>query len=388
MLSDKKYSAVKFIDDILLTAIEKNASDIHFEPYEQYCRVRLRIDGLLHEIIKTELSFSQQFGARLKIMSGLDISERRLPQDGRFSFQISTNKNIACRISTCPASFGEKIVIRILNPENVIFRIEELGLTEEQQQIFLHFINRPEGLILVTGPTSSGKTVSLYTALNILNSEHKNISTVEDPIEINLNGVNQTAINNKIGLDFATVLRAFLRQDPDVIMVGEIRDLDTAEIAIRAAQTGHLVLATLHANSAAEALSRLLNMGIAAFNLASSITLIIAQRLSRKLCPFCKKKHHFQETILQELGLQAEETDTTTIFKACGCEQCYKGYKGRIGIFEFMPFTSQQKALLLSRGNAFDIGSANSKGQSLRKMGLDKMLQGITSLEEINRIIF
>ena len=353
---------IKLVDQILHEAIEKGASDIHFEPYENHYRIRFRIDGMLHEITNPDFSLANRLTARLKIMSRLDISERRLPQDGRFS--IATRD---CRINTCPTLFGEKIVVRILNANNEVLKIDELGLLEQQEKLFSNAIKRPQGMILVTGPTGSGKTVSLYAALNELNSIDKNISTVEDPIEINLPGINQVQVNNKIGLDFVTTLRAFLRQDPDIIMVGEIRDLETADIAIKAAQTGHLVLSTLHTNSAAETITRLLNMGIAQFNINSSLSLIIAQRLARKLCPHCKHENKIAHNLLLEQGFLADELDDLVIYTANGCKYCHKGYRGRIGIFEVMP-----------------IGK-NILG--LREAALNKVRQGLTSLEEINRVI-
>jgi type IV pilus assembly protein PilB len=356
---------IKLVDQILHEAIEKGASDIHFEPYETNYRIRFRIDGMLHEITNPDFSLVNRLTARLKIMSNLDISERRLPQDGRFS--VSSRD---CRINTCPTLFGEKIVVRILNVNNELLEIDEIGLEKQQQKIFLDAINRPQGMILVTGPTGSGKTVSLYAALNELNSINKNISTVEDPIEINLNGINQVQVNNKIGLDFTTTLRAFLRQDPDIIMVGEIRDLETADIAIKAAQTGHLVLSTLHTNNANETITRLLNMGIAQFNINSSLSLIIAQRLVRKLCPHCKRENKIAHNILLEQGFLESELDNLIIYTGNGCEHCYKGYRGRIGIFEVMPITED---------------SANISG--LREAALNKVRQGLTSLEEINRVI-
>jgi type IV pilus assembly protein PilB len=328
---------IKLVDQILHEAIEKKASDVHFEPYENNYRIRFRIDGILYEITNPDFTLANRLTARLKIMSNLNIAERRLPQDGRFTIAARD-----CRINICPTLFGEKIVVRILNTTNTILKINELGLLEQQEKLFFEAIKRPQGMILVTGPTGSGKTVSLYAALNELNTISKNISTVEDPIEINLPGINQVNVDPKIGLNFTTTLRAFLRQDPDIIMVGEIRDLETAEIAVKAAQTGHLVLSTLHTNSASETITRLLNMGIAQYNLNSSLSLIIAQRLARKLCPYCKT----------------------------GCEHCRNGYLGRIGIFEVMQPTQAKTDIL-----------------TLRDAALQKVRDGLTSLEEINRVI-
>lgn len=361
---------VKFVDDILAAAIEKKASDIHFEPYANCYRIRFRIDGLLHEIIKADLLLVPRFSARLKILARLDIAERRLPQDGRFTLQLPNFGTRDCRVSVCPTLCGEKIVVRILQASNIDLKVEDLGMNYAQQQIFLQQIYRPEGLILVTGPTGSGKTITLYTALQLLNTETKNIITAEDPIEISLSGVNQVEVINKIGLTFAAALRTFLRQDPDIIMVGEIRDLETAQIAIRAAQTGHLVFATLHTNSAAEAVTRLINMGVAAFNLTSSLCLVIAQRLVRKLCSDCKSLHLNARKILQAEGL-VTDGKSNEIYLAKGCEKCHKGYKGRIGVFE-----------LLLPGNA-----EQGEIQSLRSMALQKVVDGVTSLEEVRRVV-
>jgi len=385
---DLESPVIKFINDILLAAIEKNASDVHFEPYEKYCRVRLRIDGLLHEIARVDLSLAQRFSARLKVMANLNIAERRLPQDGRFHWQATGNHKRDCRISVCPTLFGEKVVVRILQTDSTNLSILELGFDETEQKIFLQHINRPEGMILVTGPTGSGKTMSLYTALSILNTEVKNISTVEDPIEINLTGINQVAVNNKIGLTFAAVLRAFLRQDPDVIMVGEIRDFETAEIAIKAAQTGHLVLATLHTNSASEAITRLLNMGIQAFNLAGSISLVIAQRLVRKLCPYCKKQQVLADELLRASNLSMSVNEGV-VYSAVGCDRCNRGYKGRVGIFEVLPFTTKLGDILLRTGNVIEIAkqAKNAGMRTLRETAIYKVAQGVTSLEEVMRVI-
>jgi type IV pilus assembly protein PilB len=380
---------VKFLEEIFADALVKNASDIHFEPYAKKYRVRFRIDGLLHEVTSADLRLAPRFSARLKIMAHLNIAERRLPQDGRFTLDLAQQKVRDCRLSTCPTLHGEKIVVRILEQQHVTLSLEELGLEKEQQKIFLENIARPEGMILVTGPTGSGKTISLYTALNILNSEYKNITTVEDPVEIAFDGINQVEANAKIGLTFANVLRAFLRQDPDIIMLGEIRDAETAQIAVKAAQTGHLVLATLHTNNAVEALTRLLNLGVAPFNLANSINLIIAQRLVRKLCPFCKKARDFSMAALDEKVGVFPSQALSVIYQARGCEHCYKGYQGRIGIFELLPFTQQLGEILLKSSSSLEVAAETKRQgmQSLRDIAYQKVMQGITSLEEVNRII-
>jgi type IV pilus assembly protein PilB len=375
---------IKLVDQILNEAIDKGASDIHFEPYQNNYRIRFRIDGILHEITNPDSSLASRLSARLKIISGLNISERRLPQDGRFNFGTRD-----CRINICPILCGEKIVIRILNPDNLLLQIDDLGFEEQQQKIFLNAIKRPQGMVIVTGPTGSGKTVSLYAALNHLNSIDKNISTVEDPIEIGLHGINQVNINSKIGLSFAAVLRAFLRQDPDIIMVGEIRDLETAEIAVKAAQTGHLVLSTLHTNSAAESIIRLLNIGIPGFNINSSLTLVIAQRLIRKLCPHCKQQQKISPQTLLEQGFTKNEINNLTIYSAHGCKHCNKGYRGRTGIFEFMPISEQIGQAIIKHKNATEIhNQARQQGMiTLQESALNKVRLGITSLEEINRVI-
>jgi type IV pilus assembly protein PilB len=376
---------IKFIDQILLEAINKQASDVHFEPQKDFCRIRFRIDGLLYEATKIDGILGPRFSARLKIMANLDIAEKRLPQDGRFSFQLSTNKTQNCRLSTCPTIFGEKLVIRLLNFVDSIFDINYLGFTEQEQELFYKHIQMPQGLILVTGPTGSGKTITLYTALNILNQLTKNISTVEDPVEINLPGINQVEVNHKIGLSFTKVLRAFLRQDPDVIMIGEIRDLETAEIAIKAAHTGHLVLATLHTNSAIASITRLLNMGIPAFNLASAINLIIAQRLVRKLCVHCRQPKSLPKTMLIENNFNED----SILYTAVGCENCNNGYKNRTAIFELLPITSIISNLIMQHCAEIEIEKQMNilKLTTLRSAALNKAKAGIVSLEEINRVI-
>lgn len=322
---------VRFVNKLLLDAINSSASDLHFEPYEKNYRVRFRQDGILYEITAPPVTLAGRLAARLKVMAHLDISERRVPQDGRFKMKISGNRVIDFRMSTCPTLFGEKIVMRVLDPSATKLSVDTLGFEEFQKEIFLKCIHKPQGMVIVTGPTGSGKTVSLYTALNILNTSERNISSCEDPVEINLPGINQVNVNIKAGLTFATALRAFLRQDPDVIMVGEIRDLETAEIAVKAAQTGHMVLSTLHTNSAADSLTRLINMGIPAYNLATSITLVIAQRLARKLCPDCKVQIDVPEHALLEVGFKPEELKDLKIYGPKGCENCKEGYKGRLG---------------------------------------------------------
>ena len=393
ILATKKYdcfakedaSIIKFIDQILIDAIAKHASDIHFEPYEKFCRIRFRIDGLLYEITKTANSLSQGFSSRLKIMANLDIAEKRLPQDGRFTLKLPNQQHQDCRLSICPTMCGEKLVIRLLNPSNTTLHIKHLGLNEQERQLFLKYIQKPQGLILVTGPTGSGKTVTLYTALNILNQTKKNISTVEDPVEINLLGVNQVEINHKIGLDFATVLRALLRQDPDIIMLGEIRDLETAEIAVKAAHTGHLVLATLHTNSAIATLTRLLNMGIPAFNLATAISLIIAQRLIRKLCIHCKQPQDLPAKILAANTLN----ENTIVYTAPGCKHCNRGYQKRVAIFEMLPITTTISDLIMQHCNISTIAKQIQALDftTLHEAALNKVRLGITSLEEVQRIV-
>ena len=379
---------VRFVHKVLLEAINKGASDIHFEPYEQYYRVRFRQDGILSEFSSPPVYLAPRLAARLKVMSRLDISERRIPQDGRFKMKISKNRSIDFRVSTCPTLFGEKVVMRILDPSSAKMGIDALGYEEDQKKAFLEAIHRPQGMVLVTGPTGSGKTVSLYTALNILNTCERNISTAEDPVEINLPGVNQVQVNPKAGLTFSTALRAFLRQDPDVVMVGEIRDLETAEIGVKAAQTGHLVLSTLHTNSAPETLTRMVNMGVAAFNLATSVALIIAQRLSRKLCPHCKKEIKVPKQALLDIGYGEDELDEITLFEPTGCEHCFQGFKGRVGLYEVMPVTEEIGRIIMAGGNAMDIGDQmrREKVKSLRRSGLNKAKCGITSLEEVNRV--
>ncbi|MGN0862090.1 MAG: type IV-A pilus assembly ATPase PilB [Stenotrophomonas koreensis] len=380
---------VKFVNKVLVDAIRKGASDIHFEPYEEDYRVRLRIDGLLKTVAKAPVKLNQRIAARLKVMSQLDIAEKRVPQDGRIKLNLSKTKQIDFRVSTLPTLFGEKIVLRILDGSAAKLGIDKLGYEPEQQKLFLEAIHKPYGMVLVTGPTGSGKTVSLYTALGILNDETRNISTAEDPVEIRLPGVNQVQQNNKRGMTFAAALRSFLRQDPDIIMVGEIRDLETAEIAIKAAQTGHMVLSTLHTNDAPQTIARLMNMGIAPYNITSSVTLVIAQRLGRRLCNNCKRPVELPVNALLAEGFTQAQIDAgITLYEAVGCDECTEGYKGRVGIYQVMPMTDEIAAIVLDGGNAMDIAEAAQKiGVSdLRQSALRKAASGITTLAEVNRV--
>lgn len=379
---------VRFVNKILLDAIKMGASDIHFEPYEKAYRIRLRADGILREAARPPVNLATKLAARLKVMSQLDISERRVPQDGRIKLKLSKTRAIDFRVNTLPTLFGEKIVLRILDPDSAKLGIDMLGYEEEQKQLYLNALDQPQGMILVTGPTGSGKTVSLYTGLNILNTPERNISTAEDPAEINLEGINQVNVNNKVGLDFGSALRAFLRQDPDIVMVGEIRDLETAEIAIKAAQTGHLVLSTLHTNSAPETLTRLRNMGVPAFNIATSVSLIIAQRLARRLCKSCKQPIDVpNETLIAE-GFKEEELGTFSVYGPKGCDKCVNGYKGRVGIYEVVKVTDPISRIIMEEGNAIQIAdAARAEGfPDLRRSGLKKVKDGMTSLEEVNRV--
>lgn len=379
---------VVYINKILLDAIKKGASDLHFEPYEKSFRIRFRIDGILSEIARPPVSLSARMAARLKVMSKLDIAERRVPQDGRIKLALSKKKSIDFRVSTLPTMWGEKIVMRILDSSSAMLGIDMLGYEAEQKKIYMEALDQPQGMILVTGPTGSGKTVSLYTGLNILNTEERNISTAEDPVEINLEGINQVQINNRAGLTFPSALRSFLRQDPDIVMVGEIRDLETAEISIKAAQTGHLVLSTLHTNSAAETLTRLLNMGVPSYNVASSVSIIIAQRLARRLCPQCKTEEFLSETQLLEQGYSHEQIPDVKLFKAVGCDSCTNGYKGRVGIYEVIKISPTISSIIMEGGNSLDIAKQCQKEgyNNLRQSGLIKGMKGVTSLEEINRV--
>ena len=379
---------VRFVHKMLLDAIKSGSSDLHFEPYEKTYRVRMRTDGILHEVAKPPTQLANRIASRLKVMASLDISERRKPQDGRIKMRLSKSKSIDFRVNTLPTLWGEKVVIRILDPSSAQMGIDALGYEPEQQALYMDALKQPQGMILVTGPTGSGKTVSLYTGLNILNTVDINISTAEDPVEINMEGINQVNVNPKQGLDFAQALRSFLRQDPDVIMVGEIRDLETAEIAIKAAQTGHMVLSTLHTNSAAETLTRLHNMGIQGFNIATSVTLIIAQRLARKLCSHCKKPIEIPREALLKEGFPEERIGSFTIYEPVGCDHCNGGYKGRVGIYEVVKNTPDLQRLIMAEGNSLEIDIQMRKDgfNDLRTSGLIKAMQGVTSLEEINRV--
>lgn len=380
---------VVYINKILMDAIRRGASDLHFEPYEHKYRIRFRIDGLLHEIASPPINLANRFSARLKVMARMDIAERRLPQDGRIKLKTGRNKAIDMRVNSLPTMWGEKIVIRILDSSAAKLNIDALGYDEQQKKLYLDALARPQGMILVTGPTGSGKTVSLYTGLSILNTSEINISTAEDPVEINLPGVNQVQINNRAGLSFASALRAFLRQDPDVVMVGEIRDLETAEISIKAAQTGHLVLSTLHTNSAAETLTRMLNMGVPAFNIASSVSLIIAQRLARRLCEHCKKPKIIEAHLLPKIGFNQDQISAgVQLFEPEGCDKCTGGYKGRVGIYEVMPMSSAIAKLIMEQGNSIQIAEqAITEGMySLRMSALEKARLGVTSLAEVERV--
>jgi len=381
---------VRFVNKIMLDAIRKNASDIHFEPYEKYYRIRLRVDGVLREVAQPPVQLSTKLAARLKVMSRLDIAERRVPQDGRIKMRLSKNRSIDFRVSSCPTLFGEKIVLRILDASTAMMGIDALGYEPFQKELYLKTLSRPQGMILVTGPTGSGKTVSLYTGLAILNVEDTNISTAEDPAEIVLPGVNQVNVNPKVGLTFASALRAFLRQDPDVIMVGEVRDLETAEIAIKAAQTGHLVLSTLHTNDAPQTLTRMVDMGVKPYAIATSVSLIIAQRLARRLCSSCKAPLTLPAEALLKEGFSEDlvKRGDFKVHKAVGCSQCTDGYKGRVGIYEVLPVTEAIGRIILEGGSAPHIRDQARKDGvwDLRTAGLKKVMDGLTSLEEVNRV--
>ncbi|MES9850868.1 MAG: type IV-A pilus assembly ATPase PilB [Candidatus Thiodiazotropha sp. L084R] len=380
---------VRYINKILLDAINQGVSDVHFEPYEYTYRIRYRQDGMLHEVANPPSNLANRLSSRIKVMSRMNIAERRVPQDGRIKMQLSKTRAIDFRVNTCPTLYGEKIVLRILDPTSAQLGIEALGFEEEQSKAFLSAINKPYGMILVTGPTGSGKTVSLYTALNLLNKPEVNISTAEDPVEIQVAGINQVNMNVKTGLTFAEALRAFLRQDPDIVMVGEIRDLETAEIAVKAAQTGHLVLSTLHTNDAPQTLTRLANMGIPPFNIASSVLLIMAQRLARRLCEHCKTPEDLPREALQEEGFTEKDIDTGfTTYKPVGCDLCTSGYKGRVGIFQVMPVSEAMGKIIMEGGTSLQLEKQSDKEgvYNLRRSGLRKVMQGITSLQELNRV--
>ncbi|MCG6118817.1 MAG: type IV-A pilus assembly ATPase PilB [Aquimonas sp.] len=379
---------VRFVNKMLVDAIKRGASDIHFEPYETEYRVRMRMDGILRTVAKPPVKLSPRIASRVKVMSALDIAERRVPQDGRIKLNLSKTKSMDFRVSTCPTLFGEKVVMRVLDGSAAKLGIDKLGYEDDQKELFLDAIQKPYGMVLVTGPTGSGKTVSLYTALNILNTEGRNISTVEDPVEIRVAGINQVQQNNKRGMTFAAALRSFLRQDPDVIMVGEIRDLETAEIAVKAAQTGHMVLSTLHTNDAPQTVSRLMNMGIAPYNIISSVTLVIAQRLARRLHD-CKRRIELPKPALLAEGFSEEDIAAgINLYEAVGCDDCNDGYKGRTGIYQVMPLTDEIQTIILQGGNAMQIAEASLRSgiRDLRLSALLKARNGVTSLAEINRV--
>ena len=393
---------VKLVNSLLIEAVKVGASDLHFEPYEQSYRIRFRIDGVLKQITTLLPHLIAKVSARLKIMAQMDISERRLPQDGRIQLITADKRILDYRASALPTLFGEKIVLRVINTVESITSIDTLGFETDQQEAFIQALNQPQGIVLITGPTGSGKTLSLYTGLNLINTENTNISTIEDPVEINLPGINQVSVNNKIGLNFDAALKSFLRQDPDVIMVGEIRDLETANSAIRAAQTGHLVLSTLHTNSATETLARLHHMGLADFNIATSLSLIVAQRLARRLCPLCKRQIQLPSSSLLQMGFLPSDLpqfspsmskagpclEQSILYEAVGCEHCVEGYKGRVGIFEVLLLTDALSELILQGGNALQIKAlAEQQGfYDLKRAAVLKVLQGIISIEEMNRI--
>ena len=380
---------VRFVNKILLDAIKKGASDIHMEPYEKFLRVRLRMDGVLREVAKPPLALAGKITARIKVMSRLDVSERRVPQDGRIKLKLSKTKAIDFRVSTCPTLFGEKTVLRILDPSSASLGIDALGYEDFQKKIFLNNLHKPYGMFLVTGPTGSGKTVSLYTGINILNKEDVNISTVEDPVEINLPGVNQVQVDEKTGMTFEKALKAFLRQDPDIILVGEIRDLGTGGIAIKAAQTGHMVMATLHTNDAPQTLTRMVDMGIPPFAIATAVNVISAQRLARRLCEHCKQETEIPREALLAEGFTEEETeDGFSIFEPVGCDRCHDGYKGRVGIYQVMPVSETMKRMIMEGRNAIELADQAAKEgiPDLRRSGLKKVRDGVTSLKEVNRV--
>ncbi|MFV1973655.1 MAG: type IV-A pilus assembly ATPase PilB [Thiohalobacterales bacterium] len=379
---------VRFVNKVLLDAINKGASDIHLEPYEKEFRVRFRNDGVLYEVASPPRSLAMRIIARLKVMSRMNIAERRVPQDGRIKMNLSKNRSIDFRVNTLPTLYGEKVVLRILDGSIASLGVDALGFEEEQKKLFIDAIHKPYGMVLVTGPTGSGKTVTLYTGLNILNTPDRNISTCEDPVEINVMGINQVNVNPKAGLEFALALRAFLRQDPDIIMVGEIRDLETAEIAVKAAQTGHLVLSTLHTNDAPQTLTRLANMGVPPYNIASAVHLIMAQRLARRLCTKCKKESDIPHDVLLKAGFTEQLLKDAKIYSPVGCDQCTGGYKGRVGIYQVMPVSETMGRLIMDGGNSMQLEQlAREEGiPDLRASGLRKVAAGTTSLEEVDRV--
>ncbi|WP_019673204.1 ATPase, T2SS/T4P/T4SS family [Psychrobacter lutiphocae] len=386
---------VKLVDDLLIKAVELKASDLHFEPYERTYRVRFRIDGLMQQVAAPDIALHSNIAARLKVMAQMDIAERRLPQDGRIKLALTEDRQIDFRVNSLPTLFGEKIVLRVIDPLSSMVGIDNLGLEPQQKLLLIETLQQPQGVILITGPTGSGKTVSLYTGLDILNTQQVNISSVEDPVEFNLHGINQVNVNHKIGLTFATALKSFLRQDPDIVMVGEIRDLETADTVIKASQTGHLVLSTLHTNSAATTLTRLHNMGVPYFNIATAISLVVAQRLARRLCSLCKKPTLIPATSLIEMGLVAavhtansHPESTQVIYEAVGCEHCHNGYKGRIGIFEIIKIDEGLAQIIMQGGNAIDIKTAAIEQGffDLRQAAILKVLQGLISIAEMYRV--
>lgn len=387
---EEEVPIVKYINKLLIDAIRMGASDLHFEPYEKIYRVRYRVDGVLRQIATPPLQLATRLSSRLKVMSQMDISEKRVPQDGRIKLKLSKNKAIDFRVNSLPTLFGEKLVLRILDPSSAMLGIDALGYEPEQKELFMQALDKPQGMLLITGPTGSGKTVSLYTGLNILNREDTNISTAEDPVEINLQGINQVNVNNKVGLTFSAALKSFLRQDPDIVMVGEIRDLETAEIAIKAAQTGHMVMSTLHTNSAPETLTRLRNMGVPSFNIATSVNLVIAQRLARRLCSQCKKPADIPQQSLLEMGFTEADLQQLEfqIYEPVGCNECREGYKGRVGVYEVMKVTPEISRIIMEDGNALEIADASARAgfNNLRRSGLIKVMQGVTSLQEVNRV--
>ena len=388
--AEEEAPIVKYVNKLLVDAIRMGASDLHFEPYEKSYRVRYRVDGVLRQITNPPLQLANRLASRLKVMSQMDISEKRVPQDGRIKLKLSKTKAIDFRVNALPTLFGEKLVLRILDPSSAMLGIDALGYEEAQKALFMEALDKPQGMLLITGPTGSGKTVSLYTGLNILNTESSNISTAEDPVEINLEGINQVNVNPKVGLTFSVALKSFLRQDPDIIMVGEIRDLETAEIAIKAAQTGHMVMSTLHTNSAPETLTRLRNMGVPSFNIATSVNLVIAQRLARRLCSHCKATVDVPKQSLLEMGFTEQDLahPDFKIYQPIGCNECREGYKGRVGIYEVMKVTPEISKLIMEDGNALQIAEVSAKQgfNNLRRSGLMKVINGLTSLQEINRV--
>ena len=385
---DSGVDVTKFVNELLSHAIKKGVSDIHIEPYEKILRVRFRIDGILQVVSMPPKAIARKLTSRIKVMSELNSSERRIPQDGRIHFQMGEEKFIDFRVNTLPTLYGEKIVMRILDSDTASLGIENLGFDDKQKSDLMASIAKPDGMLLVTGPTGSGKTVTLYACLNLLNTSEKNISTAEDPAEIQVPGINQVNVNEKVGLTFSSALRAFLRQDPDIIMVGEIRDLETAEISIKAAQTGHLVLSTLHTNSAPETLTRLLNMGIPPFNIASTVHLIVAQRLARRLCKNCKKPADIPPEVLIHAGLKEEELEGLTIYEADGCNECSNGYKGRVGIYQVMPISPKMEKLVMENGNAIELAklAQEENVNDLRQSALEKVRQGVTTIAEVERV--